>query len=657
MLAVLWGAVKGCGLGYDSDVDHPALRPETIQQIRQKADIVEVIAEKVVLRKQGKNFVGLCPFHNDKKPSFSVNPAKQIYKCFSCGAGGDVLRFVQQQDHLSFAETVQKLAQRYRIPVENRSPQQQQAYERQRTHQEQLHEVLAMAADFYQHALYAPMGDPARRYLAKRNLLPETIQQFQIGFAPPGWQALTDYLVNQKKQPVKMLDQAGLITARSSGSGWYDRFRHRIMLPIWDGRGQIIGFGGRSLGEEQPKYLNSPETELFNKSQVLYGLNFARDAIAKADQALVVEGYFDVIALHQAGIQNVVASMGTALTSEQTKQLLRYSDKKRLIFNFDGDAAGRAAAERAIQAVGDQARRGEIELRILTIPSGKDADEFLKTGSPAAFRELMAAAPLWLDWQIDQVLAGRNLSKASEFQQVTQSLVKLLSGLGGHWRSLYLHQVAQRLSRGNGRLARDLEEELRRNIRQLRWGKPQAQVQTQKGSKLLQSESHLLQIYLHFAEYRASIKQSLQERELQFSFAPHRNLWRQILELLIQDPSLAEQGDPLLVALRTLTAHDDDLNQRLSHLLWLDENTRVALMRPKIVVRAAIANMELEIRQKRYRYWTQLWDQAFTAGDTPLAQQYQAQIQAEYQAIQSLQKDAQLSYEDLVDTPVVDELS
>ncbi len=638
-------------------VDNPALRPETIQQIRQKADIVEVIAEKVVLRKQGKNFVGLCPFHNDRKPSFSVNPVKQIYKCFSCGAGGDVLRFVQQQDHLSFSETVLKLAQRYRIPIENRSPQQQQAYEHKRTHQDQLHETLAMAADFYQHALNAPIGEPARRYLAKRNLLPETIQQFQIGFAPPGWQPVYEYLVNHKKQPVQLLDAVGLITSRSSGQGWYDRFRHRIMLPIWDSRGQIIGFGGRSLGDEQPKYLNSPETELFNKSQVLYGLNFARDAIAKADQALVVEGYFDVIALHQAGIPNVVASMGTALTPEQTHQLLRYSEKKRLIFNFDGDTAGRTAAERAIGAIGDQARRGEVELRILTIPSGKDADEFLRTGSPADFRALMAGAPLWLDWQIDQVLAGRNLSRASEFQQVTQALVKLLAGLGGDWRSLYLHQVAERLSRGNGRLARDLEEELRRNIRQLRWAKPQAQVPINKGSKLLQSESHLLQIYLHFAEYRTPIKQSLQERELQFSFAPHRNLWKQILELLIQDPTLAEQGDPLLVALRTLTAHDEELNQRLSHLLWLDENTRVALMRPKIVVRAAIANMELEIRQKRYRYWTQLWDQAFTAGDTPLAQNYQDQIQAEYQAIQALQKDAQLTYEDLVDAPLADELS
>ncbi|MFS8797955.1 DNA primase [Synechococcus sp. R60.3] len=643
------------------------LPPDFIQLVRQKADLVEVVAEKVVLRKQGKNFVGLCPFHNDHKPSFQVSPSKQIYKCFSCGAGGDVLRFVMQTEHLPFAEAVRHLARRYHIPLPTRNPEAQplgSLDERELSHREKLLEILAMAADFYQHALRSQLGSAARQYLHSRHLSEETLQKFQIGFAPPGWQSLYEYLVNHKRQPVKLLEEAGLLVPRQQGSGHYDRFRNRIMLPIFDVQGRVIGFAGRALGESgQPKYLNSPETELFNKSQVVYGLNFARDAIAKADQVLVVEGYFDVIALHQAGVAYAVAAMGTALTPHQVKILLRYTQSKRLILNFDADRAGLNAANRAIEAVEEQARRGEIELRILTLPEGKDADEFLReykssappTRAVAELQTLIEQAPLWLDWRIEQVLAGRDLSRAADFQQARQALVQLLAGLGGQWRSLYLHKVAELLSRGNGRLSRDLEEDLRRAVRQYRWAKPQ-QPSLNKGSKLLQSESHLLQIFLHFGEYRHEIRQTLLERELQFSFRPHRELWQRILELISAQPELEDRGETLLTALRTLCAQDEQLNERLSHLLWLDENTRVALMRPRMVVRAAIANMELEIRQKRYRYWTQLWDQAFSEGNTALAAQYQASIQQEYQAIQALQRQVQLSLEDMSETPLAEDL-
>lgn len=643
------------------------LPPDFIQLVRQKADLVEVVAEKVVLRKQGKNFVGLCPFHNDHKPSFQVSPSKQIYKCFSCGAGGDVLRFVMQTEHLSFAEAVRHLARRYHIHLPTRNPEAQplgSLDERELSHREKLLEILAMAADFYRHALRSQLGSAARQYLHSRHLSEETLQKFQIGFAPPGWQSLYEYLVNHKRQPVKLLEEAGLLVPRQQGSGHYDRFRNRIMLPIFDVQGRVIGFAGRALGESgQPKYLNSPETELFNKSQVVYGLNFARDAIAKADQVLVVEGYFDVIALHQAGVAYAVAAMGTALTPHQVKTLLRYTQSKRLILNFDADRAGLNAASRAIEAIEEQARRGEIELRILTLPEGKDADEFLRehrgsaplTPAVAELQTLIEQAPLWLDWRIEQVLAGRDLSRATDFQQARQALVQLLAGLGGQWRSLYLHKVAELLSRGNGRLSRDLEEDLRRAVRQYRWAKPQ-QPSLNKGSKLLQSESHLLQIFLHFGEYRREIRQTLLERELQFSFRPHRELWQRILELISAQPELEEQEETLLTALRTLCAQDEQLNERLSHLLWLDENTRVALMRPRMVVRAAIANMELEIRQKRYRYWTQLWDQAFSEGNTALAAQYQASIQQEYQAIQALQRQVQLSLEDMSETPLAEDL-
>jgi DNA primase len=628
-----------------------SLPPEFIQLVRQKADIVEVVAEKVVLRQRGQNFVGLCPFHDDHKPSFHVSPSKQIYKCFACGAGGDVIRFVMETERLSFAEAVRWLARRYHVPEPKGSF--SPDYERQVSRQEKLLEILAMAADFYRHALHSPVGSAAREYLHSRRLSEETCQQFQIGFAPSGWQPLYEYLVNQKRQPVKLLEEAGLLVPRQGG-GHYDRFRNRIMLPIFDLQGRVIGFAGRALGEEQPKYLNSPETELFNKGQVVYGLNFAREAIAKADQVLVVEGYFDVIALHQAGIAYAVAAMGTALTPHQVKALLRYTPSKRVILNFDADRAGLNAALRAVQAVEEQARRGEIELRILTLPAGKDADEFLRQHPASQLEALLAQAPLWLDWRIEQVLAGRDLRQAADFQQAYQALVQLLAGLGGQWRSLYIHKVAELLSRGNARLSRNLEEDLRRAVRQYRWSKPQ-QPAADRGSKLLQSESHLLQIYLHFAEYRREIRQTLMERELQFSFRPHRELWQRILELVSAQPELEEEEEGLLTALRTLCAQDDALNERLSHLLWQDETTRVALMRPRLVVRAALANMELEIRQKRYRYWTQLWEQAFSEGNTTLAAEYQASIHQEYQAILALQRQVQLNLEDLLETALAEE--
>ncbi|MEM9154620.1 MAG: DNA primase [Cyanobacteria bacterium P01_F01_bin.33] len=633
----------------------PVLHPETVEHVRQKADIVEVIAEKVVLRKRGKNFVGLCPFHQDRKPSFNVSSTKQIYKCFSCGEGGDVLRFVMQAEQLSFSEAILNLARRYGVEVRSQSPEKRQEYERQRSRQEKLYEILYLAADFYQHALRSPAGEAARAYLEKRGIAVETQQKFQLGFAPAGWQPLYEYLVNQKRLPVKLLEAAGLVTPRANGRGWYDRFRHRIILPIFDVRGRIIGFGGRAMGDEQPKYLNSPETELFDKSQLLYGLNFAREAIARQDRAIVVEGYFDVISLHQAGIEPVVASMGTALGAQQVKQLVRYSESKQAILNFDADAAGTTAAQRAIASLKDFARRGELQLRILTIPDGKDADEFLQEHDTADYLNLVESAPLWIDWQIQQVLAGKNLAQPVQFQQASQELVKLLSELiEPMMRSHYLHRVAELLSRGQGRLALRLEEELRRNIRAHRW-QGQKQSTPDKASKLHLSESQLLQIFLHFPQYRSFIRDELMVRELQFSLAHHRLLWQKILEAVVPNPDLETQDEALLNALRTSCAHDEQLNQRLSHLLWLDDNTRVALMRPRMVVRAAIANMELEICQKRYRYWTQLWDKAYSDRDTGLARMYQDQIQDEHRKIQELQKAAQLTYEDMVQTPLAEE--
>ncbi|MEM6593123.1 MAG: DNA primase, partial [Cyanobacteria bacterium P01_C01_bin.73] len=269
----------------------PRLHPETIDTVRDRVDIVDLVSEQVVLKKQGKDFVGLCPFHDDKSPSFSVSPAKQFYYCFSCGAGGNAFKFLMELNKRSFADVVLDLARRYQVPVKTLEPEKRQALQQSLSLREQLFEIVAVAAKFFEHALRQPDGQQALAYLLEqRRLSEETIQQFQLGYAPGGWQTLYGYLIEHKRYPVELVEKAGLIVPRQKGSGYYDRFRDRLMIPIYDAQSRLIGFGGRALGEAQPKYLNSPDTDLFDKGKTLFALDKARAAIAKQDQAIVVEG-------------------------------------------------------------------------------------------------------------------------------------------------------------------------------------------------------------------------------------------------------------------------------------------------------------------------------------------------------------------------------
>ncbi|MEO0409388.1 MAG: DNA primase, partial [Cyanobacteria bacterium P01_A01_bin.135] len=340
----------------------PRLHPDTIEQVKQRVDIVDVVSEHVVLKKQGKDLVGLCPFHDDNSPSFSVSPSKQFYYCFSCGAGGNAIKFLMEHEQRSFSDVVLGLGRRYGVEMRTLEPAQRQAFQKQLSRREKLYEILAIAANFYQHALRQSEGKAALDYLTGRGVTEETQQHFQLGYAPGGWQTLHGYLVEQKRYPVALVEQAGLIVARSENKGYYDRFRDRLMIPILDVQGRVIGFGGRALrDDQQPKYLNSPETELFDKGKTLFGLDKARTAISKADAAIVVEGYFDVIALHTAGISHVVAALGTALNVDQVKQLLRYTESKQVILNFDDDGAGTRATERAIEEVTALAYRGDAQ--------------------------------------------------------------------------------------------------------------------------------------------------------------------------------------------------------------------------------------------------------------------------------------------------------
>ncbi|MEM7761126.1 MAG: DNA primase, partial [Cyanobacteria bacterium P01_A01_bin.40] len=432
----------------------PRLHPDTIEEVQQRVDIVDVISEHIVLRKRGKDFLGLCPFHNEKSPSFSVSQDKQLYYCFGCGQGGNTYKFLMEIGKQSFAEVVLDLARRYQVEIKTVEPEQRQEIQRQLTLKEQLYEIVALAASFFQHALHQSQGEIALTYLRQqRNIEETTISNFQLGYAPAGWDTLYRYLVEQKRYPVNLIEQAGLIKSRKTGSGYYDVFRDRLIIPIMDLKGRIIGFGSRSLrDEDQPKYLNSPETPLFNKSKTLFALDKARSEIGKADCAVVVEGYFDAIALHEAGIANVVASLGTAFTPDQLKQLLRFTSSKQVILNFDADNAGKKATERAIKEVEDLVYSGHVQLRILNLPDGKDADEFIKGREDGVvlYYQALSTAPLWLDWLINRLLADKNLKAADEFQQVAAGMVKLLNKLqDANQRNHYLTNCAELLSLGD----------------------------------------------------------------------------------------------------------------------------------------------------------------------------------------------------------------
>lgn len=620
-------------------MDIPRLHPDTIEAVRQAVNIVDVVAEHVVLRKRGREYVGCCPFHEEKTPSFTVSPLKGFYYCFGCGAGGNAIKFLMELQKRSFAEVVLDLAQRHQIPVRTLDSEQKQALQARLSLQEQLYEILAIATSFYEHALRQPIGQLAQDYLQRqRHLQEDTIQQFRLGYAPAGWQVLYTYLVEQKGYPATLVEQAGLIIPRQTGDGYYDRFRDRLMIPIMDAQGRVVGFGGRTLRNEEPKYLNSPETPIFNKGQLLFGLDKARQAIVQTDQAIVVEGYFDVMVLHQAGFPQAVASLGTALSQAQIKLLLRYTESKQIILNFDADTAGQRAADRAIGEAADLAYRGDLRLRILTLPAGKDAADFFTDAAESLevrrdrYQTLLDQAPLWLDWQIQTIVQQYDLDQSDQFQQASQALSQLLGKLpNATLRSHYIHHCAELLGGHDSRFILRLEESLRQQVRGQRWQGRSQKWQRPADYNLRQAaEEQLLRLYLHCGEYRPLIRQTLQAREIEFSLSHHRWLWRQILGIEEEqcaglpapdDPYTAEwplhspteTGTPL-TDLDLVTHLFDRLGEAaetslITPLLHLDETTAVSLERPELVIQAAAAALERIAVEKRCRHILQSWQE------------------------------------------------
>ncbi len=389
---------------------------ELIERIREQADLVEVAGEYLRLTKKGKDYVALCPFHQEKTPSFTVSREKQIFHCFGCGAGGNVFNFLMAIENLTFPEAVRQLAARTGIAI----PVVRQEDEQKRIRLEnRLWEMNALAGEFYRQCLHdRPEGAPARDYLARRGLQKETVQRFGLGYAPDGRDSLLNYLQGHNYSLEEILS-AGLAVLSERGRP-FDRFRHRVIFPIRNARGKIAGFGGRILGEGEPKYLNSPETAVFNKRHLLYGLDLARPAIREQGFAVLMEGYMDVISAHQAGVGNAVASLGTSLTAEQGRLLQRYTTE--VVIAYDVDAAGVAAALRGL----DLLQELGLQVRVVSIPEGKDPDEYLRTHGRPAWDVLVEGARSLLEYKLDQ--AARTTSdKKRILQQVIGSVARMAS--------------------------------------------------------------------------------------------------------------------------------------------------------------------------------------------------------------------------------------
>ncbi len=423
---------------------------EKIQEIREATDIVELVSQYVTLKKKGKSFMGLCPFHTEKTPSFSVDPIRGFYHCFGCGAGGNVFTFIMQMERISFPEAARSLAEKagIQIPVYQKDDQQLKEIET-------LYRSNQFAVEFFQKCLHQTAeGKRALNYLLKRQFNHETIEKFKIGYAPDSWGQLLRESQKTSIHP-ESFRKAGLIIPRKDGEGYYDRFRNRLMFPIFNPSGRVIGFGGRTLneGDSGPKYLNSPETRIYQKSRILYGLHQSISGIRRENRVLLVEGYTDLMRLHQCGLDFGVATSGTALTEDQAKMLIRYTKNAMMV--FDSDSAGFTAALRGIDILVGIG----LHVQIVTLPEGNDPDDFLRNQGCKAIERFLNSALNFIDFRIHRLRETdqlkTNSQKAEAVRTILTTVAKIKDPLE---RNYIIKDVAEKLDTEESLLIQQLHQ-------------------------------------------------------------------------------------------------------------------------------------------------------------------------------------------------------
>jgi len=447
---------------------------EIVDQIRQTASIVEIASQYTTLKRRGNKHVGLCPFHSEKDPSFTVDDEKQLYHCFGCGAGGDIFTLVMERENLSFPEALKYLAEKYNIPLPKKrefSPQLQKL-------EEKLFKINENTLAFFKKNLFATKeGEKALDYLKKRDISEEIIQKLKIGYALNSWDSLLSFF-KEKNVPPKLLEQAGLVLYNQKKDSYYDRFRGRIIFPIFSLTGKVVAFGGRTIFNAEPKYLNSPDTPVYSKGKILYGLNFSKESTRETGEVIIVEGYTDFVSLYQAGITNIAASLGTSLTSQQVSLPLRFAP--RMIVSYDGDAAGKKAACRAISLCFEKG----VQVKVLTLPPGIDPDNLIRKSGLNEFKNLIQKSTPGLKFLIDSLLEEWRKDIPEEKTKIIRNAVDEIGKMPDPIvRSEYLKQASEYLSVD--------EEDLRRIIQQ-----KSSEEKSEEEETILNAEKRLLQILL-----------------------------------------------------------------------------------------------------------------------------------------------------------------
>jgi DNA primase len=500
-----------------------------IDDLKNRADLVRIIEPYAPLKKKGANWMACCPFHQEKTPSFSVNPQKGLYYCFGCGKKGTVFNFLMEMEGLSFPEAVKRVAEISGVPlpepIDNKKYEQnKKRKEEQRKLGEKIIELNRYALEFWEQNLRMPEGKTAREYLEKREISDEIIKKFRIGYAPDRWDALMSFLIKEKGADEKLIEVSGLVSVNEEKNRVYDRFRGRVIFPVLDIEGNPIAFGARILQTGEPKYLNSPETPAYIKGEHLYGLFQTKDEIRRKKYAILVEGYLDLIALYQFGVKNCVASLGTAFTEMQARLLKRFAQKT--VVNYDGDRAGVKAAKRAIEILLAE----DFEIKVLVLPDGKDPDDFIRREGYASYRnQYQTRATTFLQFVLETAVQERNLSVPKQKAEAIEDVMPVLSAIRNPIQKRDSFDQAMSFFRiDDAILKRDLWKTVKSGAR-IETETVKQQVARATQAKMTVAESRLLELLIHDDELREIILPRLEETD--YGQLATANIFRALFEL------------------------------------------------------------------------------------------------------------------------------
>jgi DNA primase len=577
---------------------------EAVARVLASTDIVELIGRYLPLKPVGRSYKALCPFHSEKTPSFIVNPERQIFHCFGCGEGGDAIGFLMKQEHLSFPEAIRSLADRAGINL----PARLRAHAGSGTGQNEharlgLLEIHKVAAEFFRHQLqHQTIGATAREYLGSRGIPDSVVEQFGLGYAAASWDGLLRHLLRRGFSK-KQVEEAGLALPRKDGGGAYDRFRNRLMIPICDSTGQVIAFGGRVLDDSLPKYLNSPETPIYKKGAHLFGLHLAASAIRKEGSALVVEGYFDLIALHAHGVQHTVAVLGTALTAQQIALLHRYTTRALLV--FDPDPAGIAAARRCVESL----LNSELDWRVILLPDGEDPDRFLRERGPSAFAEALAQSKDLMEFLLDRKVSGFDLTSPEGQAEAVNAVLPLLGAVGNEiTRERYAEKLARRVPLSNAAIVRELNLQMK--------GRRREQVPMALQPKGLPSiEWQLIHLALHHPGAAHRVRESVRPEELQ------DHTLRRIFQYAVMGPEAGRSAIPLATV-------EPEAQRVLTELLATDLGAYEGEEEIERVLSDCLARLKARRSREKSKALRQQMEEAERAGDHTTVERLLAQILA-----------------------------